>query len=326
MYPYKSPIKQAYANTNPIISGLLSNDSPPDFQVKPLKKYFRPVFSPHTNAWEADLAFNDGSKQVGYLFIINENTRFVFAWPIYSKDTETLAAGFLAFLNHFGHRPISIKGDGEKGFQALADRMSGKKPLITSGRKADRDGLNTVALCSNDEYKRNVRWVLINKQRNFTNSFPVIDRAIRTIRDILNVAFDRNSNAFANHNHFFQALKIYNNSVHTAFKNRYTPKEMQENPELEYAYIRMKQHQLDEARLTQGIGGYAGFKPGDELMIHIPWQKTSQRFAKQRRSFSDLATFIGYEGGNAVVRVKSPPPGIKDIIVLPIYYIKRVQK
>jgi hypothetical protein len=81
-FPYKSKIKYAYAQTNNATRELLENKDPPDFQVKPLKKYFRPTFSPHTNSWEVDLAFNEGSKAIGYMIIINENTRFVFAWPI----------------------------------------------------------------------------------------------------------------------------------------------------------------------------------------------------------------------------------------------------
>jgi hypothetical protein len=215
-----------------------------------------------------DLAFNEGSKAIGYMVIINENTRFVFAWPIYAKDTETIATGLYNFFMHFAHKNLTLKGDGERGFQAIKDRMDDPSKIIRRG--VNKDGPNTQIMCSNAMYRRNVKWFLVNKQRNLTNSFSIIDSAIRVIRNILSIAFNHQTDPFSIHNSFFQALRIYNNTVHSAFGNRFTPKQMQEDPELEYAYIRFKQQQADEAQRKQGFNGYNTYQVGEELMVHIP--------------------------------------------------------
>jgi hypothetical protein len=79
--PHKSKVKLKYARNNPEIRDNPPEESIPDFQMKPLKKYYRPTFSPHTNSWVVDIAFIEGSQTFGYLFFINENTRFLFCWP-----------------------------------------------------------------------------------------------------------------------------------------------------------------------------------------------------------------------------------------------------
>jgi hypothetical protein len=63
--PYKSKIKLRYAAQNPEIRDNAVGDTAPDFKVKPLKKYFRPSFSPYTNSWIVDIAFIEGSLSFG---------------------------------------------------------------------------------------------------------------------------------------------------------------------------------------------------------------------------------------------------------------------
>jgi hypothetical protein len=114
--PYKSKIKLRYAAQNPEIRENAAGEHVPDFKVKPLKKYHRPTFSPHTNSWIVDIAFLEGSQTFGYLFFINENTRFLFCWPQIGKTMNSIAIGLSQFLNRFGHKPCRIKGDGEMCF------------------------------------------------------------------------------------------------------------------------------------------------------------------------------------------------------------------
>jgi hypothetical protein len=292
-----------------------------DFKVKPLKKYFRPIFSPHMNSWDVDIGFVEGSRRTGYLFFINENTRFLFAWPSQAKNMEALSEGFSHFLSFFGHQPCYIKGDGERGFKAIADRMSG-------AIQADpRTEPKTYAITTNEEYKRNVHWWLkddiTSGRTHLTNTYCIVDSVIRTIRNLLG----KDPLRFMNHNLFFQAVKVYNNTVHSAFSNRHTPKEMQESPELEMKYIAWKQRLANEARLKQTVGGYQGYQPGNILMIHIPWEKTSGMFKKQRRNFSELAEFLGYDGGNADVKLLKQIPQLgKQRLVIPVFYTKLVAK
>jgi hypothetical protein len=232
---------------------------------------------------------------------------------------EALAERFSNFLNYFGHKPCYIKGDGERGFKAIADRMRG---LI----KADpRTEPKTFALVSNQDYRRNVHWWLkddvTSGRQHLTNSYCLVDSVIRTIRNLLG----KDPLRFMNHNLFFQAVRVYNNTVHSAFSNRHTPKEMQESPELEMRFVLWKERQVEEAKLKQTLGGLTGYKPGNIVLIHIPWEKTSGMFKKQRRNFSELAEFMGYDGGNADVRLLNPIPQLsKQRLVIPIYYTKLI--
>jgi hypothetical protein len=47
-------------------------------------------------------------------------------------------------------------------------------------------------------------------------------------------------------------------------------------------------------------------------------------FKKQRRNFSALATFLGYDGGNPVIRLLRPIRNLKQILVIPLAYTKLV--
>jgi hypothetical protein len=229
------------------------------------------------------------------------------------------------FLSHWGNRPCRIKGDGEKGFRGIADRLSGKITLQPS------DDAVTRALCTNEEYKRNVKfWLKDNSQAfHLTNSYSLVDSVIRVMRNLC-------GKDFSDRNHFYKVLNIYNNTVHSAFDNRFTPKQVQEDIQLESAYIRMKQKQLQDAQMQQAVGGISGFHTGDVVLVHIPFEKTRQMFKKQRRNFSALARFIRYEGGNAVVSLFKPvsllaksvgnPQGLISDIAIPIFYVKIVAR
>jgi hypothetical protein len=80
------------------------------------------------------------------------------------------------------------------------------------------------------------------------------------------------------------------------------------------------------------VGGLSNFQPGNILLVHIPFEKTRQLFKKQRRNFSALATFVRYEGGNAVVSLLKPvpllgksnanPEGLVRVIAIPVFYAK----
>jgi hypothetical protein len=314
-------VKLRFAAQNPNIRDYAADDQVPDFKVKPLRKLFRPTFSPYHNSWMVDIAFIEGSQTFGYLFFINENTRFLFCWPQIGKTINAIAIGLSQFLSHWGHKPCRIKGDGEKGFKGIADRLSGRMTLRPS------DDQTTRKLCTNEEYKRNVRFWLKDNSDAFhlTNSYTIVDSVIRVMRNLC-------GKDFSDRNVFFRVLNIYNNTVHAAFNNRFTPKQVQEDFTLEDAYIEMKQKESAQIQLKQTVGGITGFQPGNTLLVHIPFEKTRQLFKKQRRNFSALGEFLRYEGGNVVVALLKPvplltksnanPEGLVTVIAIPNIYAK----
>jgi hypothetical protein len=321
--PYNTKIKKAYALKNPNISDIPDDPNViEDFKIKPLKKFYRPSFSPYTNSWIVDIGFIEGSLTFGYLFFINENTRFLFCWPTIGKSTNAIAIGFNEFLKHFGNRPCRIKGDGEKGFAALADRLSGKTHLFSNDSKI------LIEICSNPTYRRNVKFWLKknNMAHHLTNSYCIVDSIIRVMRNLLR-------DKFSDRNAFFAMVRIYNNTVHSAFQNKFTPMEMQSNFEKEMAFIRMKERELEKTKWLQTFeGNLTHYEPGNIVLVHIPWEKTRKRFMKQRRNFSALATFIQYEGGNAMIKLLKSVIGLvsakteTDLLVIPLYYTKFVAK
>jgi hypothetical protein len=138
---------------------------------------------------------------------------------------------------------------------------------------------------------------------------------------------------FSDRNAFFEMVKVYNNTVHSAFQNKFTPTEMQENFEREMAYIKTKEKELEDARWMQTWkGNLSHYEGGNILLIHIPYEKTRKRFQKQRRNFSTLAHFVQYEGGNAHVKLFKPMMGLvtagklTQFLVIPLYYTKFVAK
>jgi hypothetical protein len=204
MNPYKTKPKDQN-------SDLPNQPYIPDYKVKPLKKFYRPIFSPNFNSWCVDIGFIEGSNRSGYLFFVNENTRYLCAWPTQAKSMEALSDGFGKFFAVFAHKPCYIKGDGERGFKAIADRMNG---VIKSNPRIEP---KTSALANNEEYKRNVHWWLkddtISGRQHLTNTYCIVDSVIRTIRNLLG----KDPLRFLNHELFFQTVRLYYNTVHSAF-------------------------------------------------------------------------------------------------------------
>jgi hypothetical protein len=97
-YPYLSKVKVDKAKYNDSIKDMYSINKLihdeygkkhiPDVKMKPLTRYFRPSFSPHLNSWIIDLAFAKGN--VVFLFIINENTRFLEVYSVIDRSTKSI--------------------------------------------------------------------------------------------------------------------------------------------------------------------------------------------------------------------------------------------
>jgi hypothetical protein len=65
------------------------------YKLKPLRKLFRPYYSPNFNSYEMDyiisnLLVNNVKVYKYYLFLININTKFLFAMPIENNTTPSI--------------------------------------------------------------------------------------------------------------------------------------------------------------------------------------------------------------------------------------------
>jgi hypothetical protein len=66
-----------------------------DYKLKPLRKLFRPYYSPNFNSYEMDYALSNlliNNKKVYkyYLVLININTKFLFMAPIKNNTTTNV--------------------------------------------------------------------------------------------------------------------------------------------------------------------------------------------------------------------------------------------
>jgi hypothetical protein len=154
-----------------------------------------------------------------------------------------------------------------------------------------------------------------------TNSYNLIDSVIRTIRNLVGKASQYNPAAFGDTALMSKVVQIYNNTVHSAFKNKYTPAEVQDDFRLECDYIRECEEEVkrvDQLRTQKGLNTY---EEGSILLVHIPLKKTQYSMQKRRRNFDELAIFVKYESGNAVVDLLHPYATLSGIVI-PIYFTK----
>ncbi|GHU20247.1 hypothetical protein FACS189472_11260 [Alphaproteobacteria bacterium] len=144
LYPYVSKTKINKAKYNSEINQLFfeqvlkpeefNKEYVSDVRMKPLTKFYRPSFSPHMNSWIIDIAFYKNTKP--YLFIINENTRYLVVYVLNNRSAEEIYECMEDFINEFSNKysknpfvsktirnPIYIKGDGEKGFASVAEYL-----------------------------------------------------------------------------------------------------------------------------------------------------------------------------------------------------------
>jgi hypothetical protein len=132
----------------------------------------------------------------------------------------------------------------------------------------------------------------------------------------------------------------YNSNLHAAFNYKFTPKQVQMNPDLEEYFIRENLDRLAEAKTLQREAGFFDYRPGNVLLIHLDKSKTKEGFDKKRRAFNELALFVQYQNGNVVcdrlardgkgkiIRKLNITPKTNvvtiDRIVIPIYFTKFV--
>ncbi len=301
-FPFRSPKKRhGFLDQNTQFDfnpDKLYLDRIPDRNVKSLKKFMRPNFSPKPYAWEIDhLQYNRG---VTYLFAINVNTRYLYVIRVQDKSSASTSAAIQRLIDeeaNKGHDVRSIRGDGDKGFNALVTDFARYREIATG------------VLKNREFYFQDSPYTYHNK---------TIDAVMRTLRD----ALGPNTNRFWSGRHdevIQQLVEYYNNTWHRAIDM--TPTEMHRDVELEWAYIRHMTEVLNDVKLEQYRAMYFSYKPGQRLMIHLEQGKTSDKFAKRRRRFEHVGTFIQYRNGNVVAHVDAP---IDKTVEIPIFYTKSI--
>jgi hypothetical protein len=277
----------------------------PDLKLKTLSKYYRPSFSPHTNSWQIDLIFAPKNSKI-YLFVINENTRYLFVYPIDNKKSHSIYEALTEHLKEFSPRdePIYFSGDGERGFIPLSKIFQKEKFVNFFFRQPQ------------------------NKSGNYhmTNSYNLINSVVRTIRNMIGRVSQLNPEAVGDTELMTKIIDIYNNTVHSAFSNKYTPQQVQAQPALELAYIRLCKAKLDAVEEQRLKAGLLSYKKDNILLVHVPFEKTTLKFEKRRRNFDKLAKFVRYEGANVVIELLKKIGDLPKELVIPIYYTKYLAK
>jgi hypothetical protein len=279
-----------------------------DFKLSHLKKYYRPYFSPKFHSWEMDYFSSENfihmveDMRTGktkpttlirhYLIFININTKFIVVYPLALNVNPTQEFTLICLKDLVEQCEVTnLRGDNDKKFKGVVEdfcKSLGFKPYLP-----------------NSKY--------INKNR-------VVDRAIRTLKDAVGL----DAELLLDANVVKTIVEYYNNTPHLAYKNKFTPQQVQKDLELEAWYIREQQMRLLDAMEKQSV--FRRYEPGDLVLVYRPIVKTSKKFGKKRGNFSELARFIKYDHGNAKVELcKQDGDEIIAIgkpFTLPIYYIK----
>jgi hypothetical protein len=300
-----------------------------DHKIKPLHRFFRLYFSPNLNSYEMDYVYGgqvDVSKRY-YLACINLNSKYLFMVPLELgqhgslertmscvqriKDTvENITPG--ATVKY-------IRGDADKAFGTVIQQ---EEPELNAELIADDYiQLGHKRYVSNifTRYLRDANIELFLTSSPYTNKNRVVDRAIRTIRDMLG----ENQNNLFDTDMVREAVERYNTSPHSSFNYEFTPEQVQMNPDLEEYYIRQQMALLQDVKNLQIEEGFFNYKHGDILLIHLDESKTQKKLTRKRRAFNKLAEFSNYENGNVKCKVLVRVDGnivARNPVVIPIYY------
>jgi hypothetical protein len=162
----------------------------PDYQLKPLKKFYRPCFSPKFNSYEMDYAvasflINSERMFKFYLFVININIKFLFVQPLTENRHPSIHITKILIEDINNHlkslRPDlkidNIRGDADTKFAKMITEYTNTKTVL----------LKDFVYNKNEfvDYLPSENITLYLNKSPFVNKNRVVDRTIRTIRDIL---------------------------------------------------------------------------------------------------------------------------------------------
>jgi hypothetical protein len=272
---------------------------PPDWKPKISKKnYSRHIFSPYLHSYQMDIMFakinrlesgrGGGNVQL-YLFLININTRFLYVYAIPQKSSDVVLWALNDFIRK---RPLySITTDREKAWY---------------------NAQNVKDFFANNNIK------VFYASPQYTMSTKIVDRVIKTIRD--------SGANLSNPQVMARIVDYYNNSIHRTIGM--TPRQMQENPELEKQWIRKCIRENDIIKQHQFEAGLHSYEPGNILYLHLDDKtRALSKYMKRTRDFDRLGIFVGYEHHNVVVQLmEKEREGMfstyVDPIIVPIYFTR----
>ena len=258
---------------------------------KQQKKLQRPTFSKQVNSYELDLmffTFNKSLKPAIYIVLININTRFAYIVLIENKSVDEIKRG-ISKLIYYGAQILNIRYDGEMALES------------TTMKKFWSD-MNINFYRSTSQY---------------TNKTRIVDRFIRTLRDLyFNTVGSESVSYQKQHDIMQQLVTIYNHTEHSSTGMK--PAEM--TYEDEYKYIETMTELCKIQREKQFKEGLFSLEQGDPIKIYLDESKTSNAFGKKRGNYIHDATFIEIRHGNAVVLYNNKQ------IEIPIYWIKPLKK
>ena len=216
--------------------------------------YFNKIYSTAPNTWFHDLLDNGNENEPRFWHIfVGVNTRFMDAYPLNGKSNNDVQRSLQWFINKY--HPEKLTSDNEPAFTSKS----------------------TCKLCSDNNVKI---FVITDKQHS---SLGVIDRAIRTLRD-MNTPKRYNEQSHHKQFNMFSVDKMrrlvakYNNSYNRTIKC--TPREMHENKELEIKFIYRNQKYR---HIQRGIKDFR-FNMGDMVRYRIdknPLEKRRYRYSPE---------------------------------------------
>jgi hypothetical protein len=275
---------------------------------------------------------NNQTHMQNYLFVININTKYLISIPLPMGQApsveKTIQALEVVFQKLSPRRIDNLRGDADTAFGKTDLNTNIENPQRLKQRfkrEASEGGNFSSPFTKNQQTflkylkSKGVRHIDLSGSK-FINKNRCVDRAIRTIRDLVGMKTIR----LLNPDLVSHLVDIYNETPHSAYLHKFSPSEAQNDPEIEGAYIRHQKEVLQEIKEKEKKAGLSNYKPGNILLIYIPKDKTLQQFDKRRRNFSDLAVFINYRNGNVVCELLDKRLFENSIITIPVYYTKYV--
>jgi hypothetical protein len=196
--------------------------------------------------------------------------------------------------NKFKQKITNIRADGGREFATI---INPKREI--ENNKNSRVWFNDQQMVSNDltTFLKESNIDLALYPSAYTNKNRVINKTIRTIRDMLG----SEPEAIIKPRAVEAAVLTYNNNPHSAFDYEFSPSEVQSNIELEEYYIREKLFKLEEIKQKQIETGFFDYKPGNILLIHLDESKRNAS-AEKRRKFNKVVYFRNYVNSNVSCR------------------------
>jgi hypothetical protein len=106
------------------------------------------------------------------------------------------------------------------------------------------------------------------------------------------------SNLWLDIEYMTQLVDDYNHTPYSAFYHMFTPFQVQFTRDLKKYFMKENEYKLETINEKQNKLGLKDYEPGNILLIHLDFSKTSNRFTKKREIFNKLARFISCYFGN----------------------------